>query len=354
MPHPLHIFISYRRIHNGAPCAYILAERLKALGIEVFYDNQTLHDYNSNYKKKICSEIDASDYVLVLLQKGCMKEKRNDVYLEEIRYAIEKLGVDRMLMLPVDELFRWESEKTPQDLEHLQDHNNLDLLRLADVDATIMNILKRCTSRPDLAQYAMLQGQRHAALASGCRSIVQRTGDIYSIPLAERWRFASRISLLSIGLGALTGFMSSQVAEKYKEGVSFRLISVDPTGESASDTINTKMNTFMPDLEMEYLRICKVKAYNLFNRISKTGENQNNEVEYRLTAHHLTCSIQIVEHANPAYDYVFVEYYPICATGEDQRGNRAIVAYRSDPNFDYYCRQFEKVWAGAHSVYKKV
>lgn len=353
MPRPLHIFISYRRANGGAPCAYILDERLSALGIQVFYDNQSLHDYNSNYKKKICNDIDASDYVLVLLQKGCMDEKQNDVYLFEIRYAIEKLGLDRILLLPLDESFHWEDENVPEDLTEIRDHNNLDALHLSNVDGTISNILKRCKCRPELSHYAMLQGQRHAALSTGHRAVVQRTGDIYGIPLHKRWMFATRISLLSIGLGALTGMMAPVVAEKYAEGVDFRLISVDPDGESATDTINTKINSFMPDLESEYLQICQKKAYNLFDRITKRTKGQSNEVEYRVTPHHLTCSIQIVEHENPAYDYVFVEYIAICATGEDQKGNRAIVAYRNDPNFDYYYHQFQKVWDGARLIYKK-
>ena len=353
MQRPLHLFISYRRINSGEPCAFILSERLSALGIEVFYDNRSLHNYNSNYVERICKDIGASDYILVLLQKGCMEEKKDDVFLFEIRHAVEKLGLDRVLMLPLDESFRWEEEKIPPDMEYIREHNNLDPLHLSNIDVTIRNILNRCTCRPELTHYMMLQGQRQAALASGSRTLVQRTGDIYGIDLDKRWQYATRISLLSIGLGALVGFMSRKVADKYAEGVSFRLMSVDPTGESAIDSINTKLNCFMPDLESEYLQICQKKAYNLFDRITKTYKGQSNEVEYRVTASHLTCSIQIVEHENPAYDYAFVEYYAICATGEDQRENRAIVAYRNDPNFDYYYRQFDKVWDTARLIYKK-
>ena len=103
----------------------------------------------------------------------------------------------------------------------------------------------------------------------------------------------------------------------------------------------------------DYLHNCQKLACNLFDSITKEYAEQSNEVEYRVTPHHLTCSIQIVEHDVPAYDYVFVEYYAICATRQDQNENRAIMAYRGDPNFDYYCRQFETVWASAHLVYKK-
>ena len=353
MPRPLRIFISYRRIHNGAPCAYILSDRLTALGIEVFYDNKTLHDYNSNYKNEIRREIDSSDYVLVLLQPGCMEEKNKDVYLFEIRYAIEKMGLERVLMLPLDEIFRWENENIPQDIEHIQDHNNLAPLRLSNVDATIQNILKRCKCRPELSHYVMLQKQRQMAMVSGCRSVVQKTGDIYSIDLRQRWNFAKRISLLSIGLGSLTGRMAPMVAEKYAEGVSFRLMSVDPTGESARDTIDTKINSFMPEYESEYLQHCQKKASLLFSRIAEKCKDLDNEVEYRVTNHHLTCTIQIVEHENPALDYVYVEYIAICATGQDQEENRAMVICRNDPNYDYYYRQFEKVWKTARPVYKK-
>lgn len=353
MPRPLRLFISYRRANCGAPCAYILSERLEALGIQVFYDKKSLHDSNSNYKKEIRKDIESSDYVLVLLQKGCMKEKRNDVYLFEIRYAIERLGLDRVLMLPLEDAFNWETEKVSEDLQYIQDHNNLDLLQLSDVDATIRNILKRCTAKKEWEHYKMLQRQRSAAYNSNCRSIVQRTGDIYSIPLDERWRQAKRISLMSIGLGSLTGMMAPKVAEKYAAGVSFRLISVDPSGESAADTINSKLNSFMPEFESEYLQKCQEKACLLFDRITKRHKDQSNEVEYRVTCHHLTCSIQIVEHENPAYDYVFVEYYAICATGENQNENRSIVAYRNDPTFDYYWRQFDKVWDSARTVYLK-
>ncbi len=105
----------------------------------------------------------------------------------------------------------------------------------------------------------------------------------YGIRLSERWKYATRISMLSIGLGALTGMLAPKVAEKYAEGVSFRLISVDPAGESASDTINSKLNSFMRDLESEYLQICQTKAYNLFDRITKKHNDQSKNAHFFLT-----------------------------------------------------------------------
>ena len=352
---PLRIFMSYRRANGGAPYAYIIAERLMSLGIEVFFDNKTLHDYNSNYKDKIFSEIDESDYVLLLLQRGCMTEKTNDVYLAEVRYSIDKLGMDRIIMLPLEESFSWESESTPADLEEkrISEHNHLSALRLEDLDPTIKNILARCTLNPEHRYYLMLWDQRMAAKRGGGNSILQRTGDIYNLPLEERWGFAKRVSVLSIGCGYLSGAMAPIIVKKFTEGVSFRFISVDPTGESATDVINTKLNSLIPELESEYLRTSQEKVRKLFEHITSACRDRQNEVEYRVTPYHLTCTIHIVEHDNSAYDYVFVEFIPISATGENQHENRAVVAYRDDATFDYYYRQFEKIWDSSRIIYKK-
>ena len=353
---PLRIFMSYRRANGGAPYAYIIAERLSALGIEVFFDNKTLHDYNSNYKEKIFSEIDESDYVLLLLQNGCMTEKTNDVYLAEIRYSIDKIGLDRIIMLPLEESFSWESEAyVPEDLieKRITEHNHLSALRLEDLDITIRNILLRCTANPEHATYLMLHEQRLAAKRGGGNSILQKTGDIYNLPLEDRWNSAKRVSVLSIGCGYLTGAMAPIIARKFIEGVSFRFISVDHTGESANDIIYTKLNSFMPELESDYLKNCEAKVRKLFEHLSNAGGERPNEVEYRATSFHLTCTIHIVEHENEAYDYAFIEFLPISATGENQHENRAIVAYRKDSTFDYYCKQFNKVWDSARVIYKK-
>lgn len=347
--------MSYRRANGGAPYAYIIAERLMELGIEVFFDNKTLHDYNSNYKDKIFSEIDDSDYVLLLLQHGCMKEKENDVYLAEIRYSMDKLGLDRIIMLPLEESFSWESEPSvPSDLveRKIAEHNHLAALRLGELDVTINNILHRCNSSPEHTVYRMLSEQRMAAKRNS-DSILQKTGDIYSLPLEDRWNFATRVSVLSIGCGYLTGAMAPIIARKFTEGVSFRFISVDHTGESASDIINTKLNSFMPELESDYLKNCEAKVRRLFEHISSVSPDRQNEVEYRATSYHLTCTIHIVEHENEAYDYAFIEFLPISATGENQHENRAVVAYRHDPTFDYYMRQFNKIWSSARVIYRK-
>ena len=352
---PLRIFMSYRRANGGSAYAHIISERLISLGIQVFYDNKTLHDYNSNYKDKIFTEIDNSDYMVVLLQNGCMTEKNNDVYLAEIRYAIEKLGLDRIMMLPLDETFSWEKEMTPEDLikQRIFEHNMLSALRLDDLDGTIKNMLARCNLIPEHIHYLMLCEQRIAAKSDGGNSIIQKTGDIYSIPIEKRWNCATRVSVLSIGCGYLTGTMASIIARKYSEGVSFRFISVDYSGDSANDIINTKMNSFMPELESDYLRHCEAKARNLFEHISKASNGKANTVEYRITPHHLTCTIHLVEHENPAYDYVFIEYLPIIATGENQHENRAVVVYSCDPSFEYYSKHFEKVWDNSRVIYKK-
>ena len=352
---PLRIFMSYRRANGGSPYAYIISERLMSLGIQVFFDNKTLHDYNSNYKDKIFTEIDNSDYMLVLLQKGCMTEKNNDVYLAEIRYAIEKMGLDKIIMLPLEDSFNWENEMTPEDLikQRIFEHNMLSALRLEDLDVTIKNVLARCNSIPDHVHYLMLCEQRIAAKSGGGNSIIQKTGDIYNIPIEKRWNFATRVSVLSIGCGYLTGTLAPIIARKYSEGVSFRFISVDCSGDSANDIIYTKMNSFMPELESDYLKHCEAKARNLFEHIAKVSDGKPNTVEYRITPHHLTCTIHLVEHANPAYDYVFIEYLPIIATGENQNENRAVVAYRCDPSFEYYYNHFEKVWNNSRVIYKK-
>ena len=130
-------------------------------------------------------------------------------------------------------------------------------------------------------------------------------------------------------------------------------MSVDHSGDSAADIINTKLNSFMPELESEYLKNCEAKVRKLFEHLSNSlGDNQNT-VEYRITTHHLTCTIPIVEHENSAFDYAFIELLPITATGENQHENRAIVAYRNDPSFDYYYRQFKKIWDTSRIIYKK-
>jgi hypothetical protein len=232
-----------------------------------------------------------------------MTEKANDVYLSEIRYSIDKLGLDKMILLPLEEAFSWDTEPNiPSDLidKKITEHNHLSAFHLENLDTLINDILARCTAKGDHTHYQMLYKQRSMAKNGGSNALIQRTGDIYSIPLEERWKSATRISVLSIGCGALSGAMAPIILRKYTEGTSFRFISVDHLGESAQDTLSTKINSFMPELESEYLLKCESKIRKLFEYISTNNSDIKNEVEYRATSLHLTCTIHIVEHENQA------------------------------------------------------
>ena len=64
----MNVFISYRRRNGGRAYAHLLCEKLRALGVRVFFDLVSLYDTNSNYQEQIKKSIEESDYFLLLLQ----------------------------------------------------------------------------------------------------------------------------------------------------------------------------------------------------------------------------------------------------------------------------------------------
>ncbi len=350
MQERIKIFISYRRAYGGNAFGFILAEKLTELGIQVFFDTNNLRCFNSNFKSKIQEEIERSDYVLILLQQGCMLEKENDVYLAEIRYALELNK--KILMLPLSEDFRWENEQIPPDLKErkIDEYNYSQYVRLEDVEGTIKNLVLRFADDTHQKHFLMLLEQKENARLSNSHSILQKAGDIYKIDIHSRWNGVKRVSLLSIGAGFMTGPLAPLIAQKRKEGVEFRLVSVDYSSSSAEDMEQKKVNSFRP--EVGYLKQCEEKTKALFDYLD-LEENNDGLLKYRVTNQHITCTIQIVEHENPIHDYIFVEYLPICALKQMQNENRAALIRFEDSAYNYYYEQFKQVWEEARIVYEK-
>lgn len=116
------IFISYRRL-GGDAVAYLLHEKLTALGYEVFYDIESLH--NGRFDNKIFESIDECNDVLVVLSPNALDRCVNegDWLREEVSYSI-KHGKN-LIPLMMDG-FEW-PESLPEDMEALKNYNGLPI-----------------------------------------------------------------------------------------------------------------------------------------------------------------------------------------------------------------------------------
>lgn len=114
------IFISYRR-ERGEALAFLLNERLTAVGYQVFYDLESLA--SGKFKTKLFDFIDSCEDVLVILAPNsldrCIGE--DDWMRMEIAYALKK---GKNIVPVMMKGFQW-PDTLPEDIEDLKNYNGV-------------------------------------------------------------------------------------------------------------------------------------------------------------------------------------------------------------------------------------
>ena len=350
LPRPIRAFISYRRDNGGIAFACLLHERLTSIGISCFYDVRSMEHFSDDFSENIHDSLISSDYVIVLLQPGCLEERsyQTDYFIEELRLA-KRTGKE-MICLPISPEFNWEVENPPQDLDYMRLLNLAPTLTIAGIDETVKDIVSRFTDTARSRHPLMLHVVSQAAFKENSHSVIQRLSDITSIHIEERWHNAKRISLLAIGCQGIISRFFSDVRKRYEEGTQFRFISVDPNSGAADDILNSKLNSARYGREENYLVESVASAVASLREIGKSA-TLGGRIEYRLARFAPTCTIQIVEHENPADDYAFIELLPLYGINTTQDSNMAALIPSDDAAYNYFVRQFEECWQQSSTAY---
>ena len=355
----LKVFISYRRRNGGIAYAYAIKESLSALGVQCFYDIDSLQQFSDDFLKKIKDEINQSDYVLVLLQPGCMKETEGkDIYLEEIRYSRE---MDKPLVfIPVDKDFSWENEANNLPSDLTSEPNNITRAQLAspidfaDMKSFTEKILIKMNFNNDsryLHYLFILQILKNAKESESFSKLI-KTSDAHKIDLETRWRNAKRVSLIAIGCSGLIKKFYEIICKKAQEGVEFRFVSVNPKCKASKIVNSSKISVLNPSQNKSFLKSCVSLVSDSLEQMSAL-DGYNSSLEYRITDDILSCSIQWVECKNDEESYFYVEYLPINAVGTTQDENRAVVVKKNDSAYENYVNQFNRCWTNSKVVIKK-
>jgi len=114
------IFISYRRL-GGEALAFLLKERLKQDGYNIFFDIESLH--GGKFNEEILKVIDECNTMLVILSPDALDRcnNENDWVLTEISYAISK---NKRIIPIFTNGFTWPN-KLPEKIQELQFFNGV-------------------------------------------------------------------------------------------------------------------------------------------------------------------------------------------------------------------------------------
>ena len=346
----LQIFISYRRENGGIAYAYILNERLSSLGIKCFFDIDTMHDYSKDFEIEIENNIKASDYVIVLLQNGALKERSGiDYFLKEIRLA--RANNKEVLLLPIGSNFIWETqEQIPEDLTILKKLNLCIPLTIQDVTESIHSLLSRMKNENRHLHYLLLFKMQNASKSTTSAPILQKTSDIYFIDIKERWDRATRISLMAVGCSSVVHRFSPLIQEKAKAGTKFRFLALDPDGDSAKDFSKNKINANTNGSRDNFI----AQNYEQTTKAIQGMKMSEESIAYRLTSDHITFTMHWVECINDNESYIYVEYIPIHSSNVLQDSHSATIIKRQDAAYDFYVNQFNECWRKARNGLKNI
>lgn len=348
-PKALQVFISYRREKGGIAYAYILKEKLSALGIECFFDIETMRDSSRDFEKEIGEHLTKSDYVIVLLQDGCLRERENeDYFLKEIRSAVAENK--ELIFLPIGDNFVWENQdNVPKDIYELNKHNLSTPLTIKNISVAIQDLLSLLKLNNYNRYYSLLYNMLSHCTASS--PALQKTSDIYAQTIDKRWENAERVSLLAVGCSSVVHRHIEIIKKMSSSDAKFRFLAVDPEGESAKDFTYNKLNGSSNGsrenfLTQNYEQII-IALKNMTTRNMMEGK-QN--IEYKLTSAHITFTMQWVECKNDNESYIYIEYLPIDANEVVQDTHPAVIIKRHDPAYSFYVNQFEKCWRNSRNV----
>ena len=150
----MNVFISYRRRHGGKANAQLLSQKLRTLGINVFFDLVSLQNKNTSYKEEIKKNIENSDYFLLLLQPQMFRDLVGNDLVNEICLAHQLKK--EIVAIPLDASFDWNAEMPlPSELEEIGLPNLQLMVEVEDITTTSTiscRLGKLFTSSPPLSQ----------------------------------------------------------------------------------------------------------------------------------------------------------------------------------------------------------
>lgn len=345
------VFISYRRAQGGIAYAYILYQQLSKLGIDCFFDMEGMKTFSDDFDKKIEQEINSSDYVIVLLQPGCMKSRKKggevDYYIKEIRLASPT--PKKLIFVSTSSSFDWKKEKIPKDIRSIAKLNIIDVMDISRINNSISNIINSFSLDDRNKHYALLNTLVDKSGTYSRTRIYHQFGDMVDINLKDRWHNAKRISLLAMGCSSIiSGDHAPLVHEKFMDNVEFRLIGTNPMSPYIDYIHKSRLNNYV-------IKDNTIGGYNdgVRSSIDKmVKSNPNGKIEYRLTNDVIDFTIQLVECENDEESYVFVEYIPTKAEGVFHRRNACVTISKRDSLYKYYEDQFNMIWDSAEVNYK--
>ena len=339
----MNVFISYRRRHGGRANAYLLCQKLRAMGIQVFFDLISLHDKNSDYQAEIKANIEQSDYFLLLMQPGMFQDLAGDDLIREILLAKE-LNKE-IIVIPLDPSFHWDKERPlPSDLEplglpYLQ---LMPCLSVEELDVFMSNLIGRFTKhREQLPHYRFLLEVERKALSG----FFVPESAITNVPLEMRWCRAKRISLMSLGGGSILGIYQRTVADLFSQGVSFRFITVDPKGKSRKDAEGKKMYSAYAGQDSGYLKQRQTQIATMIRSMQEQSPQAiRDHISYRVTGEHITMTLQWVEGECDQESYIFVSFLPTVGINQQQADCGSALITRENHLYDFFAAQFELIW----------
>ena len=339
----MNVFISYRRRHGGKAYAHLLCQKLKALGIGVFFDLISLHDKNNDYQSEIQKNIENSDYFILLLQPQMFRNLDGTDLIDEIRLA-HKLKKE-IIVIPLEANFNWERElPLPSELDEVR----LPYLQLMScitfekIDSFMSDLIGRFTHHQSQAPYYQLLLSVSQYSSSG---FFIPESVITNVPLETRWNGAKRISLLSIGGGSILGLYHKTVSDMFAQGVEFRFVTIDYKGKSRKDVEGKKVYSAFSGQDNGYLK----QRQGQISTVIKAMQNKNppelkNNIGYRVTSEHITMTIQLIESDPKENSYIFISLLPTVSTNQQQSDSGSALIPYSSPLYSFFANQFELIW----------
>ena len=345
----MNIFISYRRRFGGKAYAHFLCQKLRVLGIRVFFDLVSLQDKNSDYQEEIRKNIEDCDYFLLLLQPQMFHDLAGDDLIKEIRLA-HKLKKE-IIAIPVEESFNWNNEQPlPCELDavglpYLQ---LMRCLSFEKIDPFIDDLIGRFTNHQEqIAYYQFL----HSAEQSSFSGFLVPESSITNVPLGVRWDHAKRVSLLSVGGGSILGIYQRTVSDLLAQGVSFRFITIDPKGKSRKDIEEKKMYSAYSGQDKGYLKQRQNRIAAVIKNMQEHSPHAfQNNIGFRVTDEHITMTLQWVEAEREENSYIFVSFLPIVAINQQHSHSLSALITRESPLYNFFATQFETIWRHAKIV----
>lgn len=338
----MNVFISYRRRNGGRAYAHLLCEKLRALGVRVFFDLVSLYDTNSNYQEQIKKSIEESDYFLLLLQPRMFEDLQGDDLIREICLA-HQLNKE-IIAIPLEADFKWSDEGAlPPALEEvrLPYLQLMPCLSFEQIDVFMGSLIGHFVNHQEhIAHYRFLLevSQRSAGL------LIPESA-VTNVPLETRWNGAKRISLLAVGGGSILGVYQRTVADMLGQGVSFRFITVSAKGKSRKDIEGKKMFSAYSGQDANYLKQRQIQIENLIkNMRERVPQEFRDRIAYRVTGEHITMTMQWVEKEREEDSYMFVSFLPTVATNQLQADSGSAVITAQSPLYHFFVSQFELIW----------